>query len=112
VATNGADARCEIADLRRRIDERSAPLVLDVRSSAEFRAGRVPGAVNLPFWQTLFGIARLAPSRDGPIVVYCGHGPRARLSATLLRLRGYTQVACLAGHMAEWRRRGLPQDHG
>jgi rhodanese-related sulfurtransferase len=112
VAASATDRRFEIAELRRRIENHSAPVVLDVRSAAEFRAGRVPGAVNLPFWQTLIGVTPFHVARDQPLVVYCGHGPRARVSAAMLRLRGFRHVACLVGHMAEWRRRGLPQEHG
>ena len=32
----------------RRIADGSAPVVLDVRSDAEFRAGHIPGAVHIP----------------------------------------------------------------
>lgn len=98
--------------LRRAIGTRSAPIILDVRTRMEFERGRIPGAVHRPFWRLALGAGGQALPRDRPLVVYCGHGPRAWMAAALLRLRGFTRVARLAGHMAEWRRRGWPEDRG
>ena len=77
-------------------------LVIDVRSAFEFRRGHVPGAVHLPFWAVLFRFQTSSP--PAPVVVYCGHGPRAWIALTALRLRGVRQVHLLEGHMARWRR--------
>jgi rhodanese-related sulfurtransferase len=86
-----------------------APFVLDVRSRAEFDAGHVPGAASMPFWMVPFRAATLPVKPDDPIVVYCGHGPRAQLATAALRARGFTRIACLAGHWAEWRASGHPE---
>ena len=85
-----------------------APVILDVRSGPEFRSGHVQGAVHLPFWSALLRAWRLIARRDDPVVVYCRHGPRASLAAEALRLRGFRNVRLLEGHMAQWRRQGLP----
>jgi rhodanese-related sulfurtransferase len=95
-------------ELLAQIDRHAAPLILDVRSSAEFRAGHLPGAVHLPFWSAFFRDLGLRVRRDDPVVVYCGHGPRAQLAATALRLRGFTEVRLLCGHMSKWRAEGKP----
>ena len=89
----------------------SEPL-LDVRSAAEFRAGHVPGAQNVPFWQLAFRAPAPPAAPDAPLVVYCGHGPRARIAAAILRRRGFRHVSLLAGHMAGWLRKGLPVETG
>lgn len=86
-----------------------APFILDVRSRREFAQGHLPGAVHLPFWTVLWRARRLPIPRAGPVVVYCGHGPRAWLARWQLRLRGFRRVSSLAGHMAGWRRAGLPE---
>jgi rhodanese-related sulfurtransferase len=83
-------------------------VILDVRSAAEFSTGHVPGAINLPFWAALFRAGALPARRDDPIVVYCGHGPRAHMAARALRLRGFRNLRFLRGHMAGWLRAGLP----
>jgi rhodanese-related sulfurtransferase len=92
-----------------RIAGGDAPVVLDVRSPAEFAAGHVPGAVNIPFTSVLAGHGVGAPA-SRTLVVYCGHGPRAWLAGAALRLRGYERVTYLRGHMAAWRRAGLREE--
>lgn len=91
-----------------RMTHGNAPLVLDVRSAAEFASGHVPGARNIPFWSVWRRARELGAGPDGEIVVYCGHGPRARIAAALLRKRGFRKVVLLAGHMTGWQREGLP----
>lgn len=84
-------------------------VVIDVRSASEFRRGHVPGAVHLPFWAAAF---RPLPASSAPVVVYCGHGPRAWIARALLRWRGTANVCLLEGHMAGWRRAGLGEQSG
>lgn len=83
-------------------------MILDVRSAREFAAGHVPGAVHLPFWRLLLGRARLERAPDEPIVVYCGHGPRAWIAKAVLLARGARNVRLLAGHMRAWKKAGQP----
>lgn len=99
------------ADLHALIQSGSAPVVLDVRTPEEFVQGHIPGAINIPFWRVLSGAA-IPVDTDVPLVVYCGHGPRARMAMLALWLRGYRDVRDLDGHMAEWRRLGLPEAKG
>lgn len=97
-------------ELHALIQEGRAPLVLDVRSEAEFAEGHVPGAINVPF-TALIGAALPEAVRDAPeIVLYCGHGPRAYVAARALRLRGVRRIQYLRGHMAGWRRERLPEE--
>ena len=89
--------------LASQIGEGRAPAILDVRSGFEYRHGHVPGAVHIPFWLLPFQMSRVPGKRDDPIVVYCGHGPRAWMAGALLRARGYRQVQYLKGHWAAWK---------
>jgi rhodanese-related sulfurtransferase len=84
-----------------------APVVVDVRSAPEYAQGHVPGARHVPFWHVR-RLRQLTPDLDTPITVYCGHGPRAGLAAAVLRHAGFRRVSLLDGHMAAWRRAGLP----
>jgi rhodanese-related sulfurtransferase len=86
----------------------TAPTILDVRSRAEYEGGHVPGARHIPFWKFLSGGAAGLGSREDLLVVYCGHGPRARLAGAALRRQGFRRVEYLEGHMSEWRRARLP----
>ena len=88
----------------------TAPAVLDVRTPAEYAAGHVRGAINIPFHEVGRRVGDLAALRERPLVVYCGHGPRAWLAGEALRWRGYARVTYLQGHMAAWRRAGLREE--
>jgi rhodanese-related sulfurtransferase len=96
--------------LLRRIDAGTAPVILDVRSSAEFARGHVPGAQHIPFWRVSSQIDQFRPPRDAEVVVYCGHGPRAFVAARALRRKGYTRVSFLEGHFSQWRRAGFREE--
>jgi rhodanese-related sulfurtransferase len=89
------------------LDSPHPPVVLDVRSAAEFRGGHVRGARHRPFQRMVAGLPGV--DRAQPIVVYCGHGPRAWFAAAMLRLHGFASVSLLDGHIGGWRRLGLPE---
>jgi len=95
-------------ELMTQIDRGTAPVIVDVRSKKEFDDGHVPGAVHLPFMQAGSKWRTIAEAREMPVVVYCGHGPRAFLAAALLKRRGFTKILYLAGHMKRWREMKLP----
>ncbi len=84
-----------------RIARGETPAVLDVRSPQEFASGHVPGAVNIPFQQVSSRLSEL-PGRDTePLIVYCGHGPRAYIAARSLQRTGRT-LLMLRGHWSAW----------
>jgi len=84
------------------------PVIVDVRTGFEFAAGHIAGALHAPTWRILLGLARLPAERGAELVVMCELGPRARIAKSLLALFGYRRVSLLDGHMAGWRRSGLP----
>jgi rhodanese-related sulfurtransferase len=92
------------------IERGAAPVILDVRSRAEYESGHVPGALHVPFWLVRSTIPRLHLRPDTPLVVYCGHGPRAYMAGAALRRLGFHTIAYLAGHMTRWTREGLREE--
>ena len=88
----------------------TAPTVVDVRTGFEFGPGHIPGALHAPTWKIVLGMVQLPKDKDAELVVTCELGPRAALVKGLLRVMGYRNVALLSGHMAGWRRAGLPQE--
>jgi len=77
-------------------------VVLDVRSAAEFAAGHVPGAVNVPHDQIDARLDELATLRDKDVVVYCHTGRRAALAVETLTRHGFTRLEHLSGDMQGW----------
>ena len=95
-------------DLMARLDAGDAPLILDVRTPAEYAAGHIPGAVNIPHDALGARLAELGGDRDREIVVHCQSGRRAATAEELLTDAGYTGVAHLDGDMVGWRSADLP----
>ncbi len=111
-AANAADVadRTHISatDLEQLIAQGTAPIIIDVRSGYEYRAGHIPGAIHIPFWSALSRVDEISAAKDEPVVVYCAHGPRAGFGKFALTRAGYTQVLYLDGHMSGWYKAGLP----
>jgi phage shock protein E len=74
--------------------------LLDVRTSREFAAGHLPGAVNIPLGDLERRMHSLGP-QDHPIVAYCQSGQRSGLAKRLLTANGFTAVHNL-GAMSSW----------
>ena len=95
-------------ELARLIQIGTPPIVIDVRSTREYRQGHIPGAIHIPFCQTLYRADELAVPRHKTVVVTCAHGPRAGIGKFALRRAGFENVVYLDGHMSGWYKTGLP----
>ncbi len=76
-------------------------VLLDVRTAAEFGAGHVPGAKNIPVSELGGRLAEVGASKAKPVVVYCASGTRSAVARTVLRRAGYEVVFNL-GSMSRW----------
>ena len=94
--------------LLKRIESKTAPVIIDARTGIEFKRGHVPGAINAPPRKMLLKTAKLPKAKDTEIVVYCEHGQRAWIAKKLLAARGYANTALLAGHLKGWKEASLP----
>ncbi len=86
-------------------------LILDVREPAEFAAGHVPGAVNIPRGLVEFQIykhlgypKKVDTSRK--IYVQCASGGRASLAAATLKKIGFKNPIAVLINMADWEKDG------
>ncbi|MEZ4701806.1 MAG: rhodanese-like domain-containing protein [Rhodothermales bacterium] len=86
----------------------SSPTLIDVRTGYEYARGHIPNAISIPLHVLLTRYDELAIAPDKPVVVYCGHGPRACIASFVLQLVGFEQVYVLKGQITGWRDAGLP----
>ncbi len=80
--------------------------IVDVRSAAEFGAGSLRNARNLPLEEVAARAAEL--NKEKPVIVVCEAGRRASLAAVKLRSAGIGEVYILDGGLSAWRAAGLP----
>jgi rhodanese-related sulfurtransferase len=77
-------------------------LVLDVRSAAEFDAGHIPGAINIPHDVIGDRISELGPGGERDIVVYCRSGRRSAIALETLKTAGFSRLFHLDGDYLRW----------
>ena len=102
--------RAEITadELTKRMAAEKKPLILDVRSTQEYEAGRLIGAVHIPFKEVGRRIGELGTDKSREIVVYCQSGYRAGKAEATLKDRGFTKVKHLIGDWGQWSKENRP----
>ena len=86
----------------------TAPIIVDVRSQFEYKAGHISRAIHIPFWIALITDQLDGYEKNTQLVLYCEHGPRAVIAKLALSWRDFKNINYLAGHMAAWKKAGLP----
>jgi rhodanese-related sulfurtransferase len=85
--------------------------VLDVRPPEEYRAGHLPGAINIPLADVAKRVNELPADRE--VVAYC-RGPYCLMSfeaVAVLRKKGRKALRLQDGY-PEWKLLGLPVEQG
>ncbi|CAN5859226.1 MBL fold metallo-hydrolase [soil metagenome] len=90
-----------VQELAAAVGSGTAPLVVDVRTSKEFRSGHIEGAMHIP----LGDLARRASEipRDRPVATICEAGYRSSLAASVLAGAGLDSLINVTGGMSAWR---------
>jgi rhodanese-related sulfurtransferase len=101
--------------LRERLDDATSPTprLIDVRTAAEFEAGHIPGAINVPLnvlKQRLDDLRPLLRGQD--IVLVRRSGQRAGQAHETLAEAGLGAGKVLAGGILDWERTGGELDRG
>jgi rhodanese-related sulfurtransferase len=87
-------------------------VLIDIRMPNEIQsmggAIKAPQNVNIPRGWLEFRVTGHTPSKNTPIVVYCGGNIRSPLAAYTLQQMGYTNVRNYADGFIGWKKQGLP----
>ncbi len=75
-------------DFRHLVD--SGAVIIDVRCSAEFEAGHVRGAKNIPLNDLNAGVKQF--KKNQPIIVCCASGIRSASGKSMLKSSGFSAV--------------------
>ena len=81
-------------------------VVLDIREPAEYAAGHLPNARNIPAGELEKRMGELPAAK--PVLVCCASGSRSGRAIAALRKAGREQVFNLDGGLNAWRQAGLP----
>jgi rhodanese-related sulfurtransferase len=80
--------------------------VLDVREPGEVAGGVIENSLCIPLGRLDSRLAEL--DREKLLVVHCKGGYRSSIASSILRRRGFRDVANLTGGFDAWRNAGLP----
>lgn len=98
------------ADLNRQLQEESRPLILDVRTPAEFAEMAIEGSISMPLDQldpqAVEGMMGANHASQACVVV-CHTGKRSRQASDKLVAAGLEGVSSLEGGLELWERKGL-----
>lgn len=95
--------------LMQALGSKTPPLVIDVRSDAEYASGHIPSALHVPFWRSFTTNQLEGVEQNRAIVLTCQHGPRAVIAKWGFSWQGFNNLRYLEGHMAAWSKAGLAQ---
>jgi rhodanese-related sulfurtransferase len=89
----------EFAD---KIAKEKKPLLIDVRTGSEFKAGYIPGAQNIDIYSSDFVDKITKLDKSKAVYIYCLSGGRSKSAASLLSKQGFTEIFNLAGGISSW----------
>lgn len=96
----------ELSDL---LAGENPPQVIDVRRSAEYRGGHVPGAKNFPLSEIEKNVATISSAKDAATAVICQAGYRSGIAVSLLKKNGFAgKIINVKGGTQAWRKQELP----
>ncbi len=73
------------------------PVVIDVRTADEFKAGYIKGSVNIPINDLLKDMTKLPADKTAQIITVCSAGHRGAIATMALRMLGYTSNSIFGG---------------
>ena len=81
-------------------DDKSKPVLLDVREPWEISFAHITGSLNIPMNQIPERLAELP--KDTHLVLMCHHGGRSQSVAQFLAHNGFSQLSNLVGGIHAW----------
>ena len=90
-----------VTELKQRLDEGTAPRIIDVREVHEFETDHI-AAENIPMGEIPGRLDELASHRDQELVICCRSGGRSGNITNYLRSQGFSSVRNLTGGMLAW----------
>lgn len=94
-------------DLKQLLDSKAGLQLIDVRSTGEFAAGHIKGALNVPVNQLRSALPALKLDPNRPVIAICATAHRSPPAVRVLRHAGYDAKQLQSGMLA-WQRAKLP----
>ena len=87
---------------------REKAVVVDICDPAEFAAGHVTGAKNIPLADLEAKLPTLVKNKALPLILVCASGIRSNRAVAIAKKLGYEQAQSLGGGLKAWKEANLP----
>ena len=87
---------------------REKAIVVDICEPAEFAAGHVTGAKNIPLADLEAKLPTLVKNKALPLILVCASGIRSNRAVAIAKKLGYEQAQSLGGGLKAWKEANLP----
>jgi len=87
---------------------REKAVVVDICEPAEFAAGHVTGAKNIPLSDLEAKLPGLVKNKALPLILVCASGARSGKAVAIAKKLGYEQAQSLSGGLKAWKDANLP----
>lgn len=91
----------------RMINDRD-PVVVDVRTAADYKKGHLLNALNIPLAKLEERASEISKDKARPVILYCALGGSTSEAAAKLRKLGFAEVYPLRGGLNGWLQNNLP----
>jgi len=93
-----------------RVNSNRPPLLIDVRSAAEFSGGygHIPKAMSIPMLELESNLEDLDSFKEKEIVTMCPGGGMSLVAVEIMAEAGFTDVKSLTGGTELWHKNGYP----
>ena len=98
----------EAAQLLSHKDEKKRPVIIDIRTSGEFKEGHLEGARQIDFLEDDFAARVRKLDRARPYLIHCRSGGRSSRSLALWNKLGFKKVYHLDGGILAWKKASHP----
>ena len=91
---------------------RKDALLIDVREPADFAAGHIPNARNVPAAQVAERLKEFEKYKSKPVIVHCRNGQRSGAATNAFRKAGFSDAVKLRDGLTAWEQANLPIKKG
>lgn len=89
---------------------REKAVVVDVCDAAEFSAGHISGAKNVPLGELEAKLPLTVKNKALPLILVCASGARSGRAVAIAKKLGYEQAQSLNGGLKAWKQANLPTE--
>lgn len=87
---------------------REKAVVIDVCEAAEFAAGHIAGAKNIPLGELDAKLSNVVKNKTAPLILVCQSGARSARAVAVAKKLGFDNAQSLGGGLKSWNAANLP----